>query len=225
MENLITCRPVKPHHLFWKRNCRFTADAGFAADTVLQMQILQTAVTAKQTRDKEFFPHITGETWPDLETWWGLWFYPSVWKSQGILPYFFLSLDCYGGYCQRKLPWVKLHHQLQNLMTISKWKIRISWKTYFNIKERVEPSANKWVAKDLYKFHPLWAIIPYISLIKTFTKELYRNQGHFVYGILVSSAYPSYLGLILLEKVQVVFNSNRYMQSNGSSFPPTLKVH
>lgn len=170
MENLITCRPVKPHHLFWKRNCRFTADAGFAAKQTVFCKCKSYRQQWQNRQETKNFSLISVVKLD--QTWWGLWFYPSVWKSQGILPYFFLSFDCYGGCCQRKLPWVKLHHQLHNLMTISKWKILISWKMYFNIKERVEPSANKWVAKDLYKFHPLWAIIPYISLMKTFTKQL-----------------------------------------------------
>lgn len=151
MENIITCRPVKPHHLFWKRNCRFTADTGFRAK---QCSASANPTDSSGKTDKRQRIFLSYQWWD--QTWWGLWFYPSVWKSQGILPYFFLSLDYCGGYCQRKLPQVKLRHQLHNLMTISKWKINISWKMHFNIKERVKPSANKRVAKDLYKFHPLW---------------------------------------------------------------------
>lgn len=59
---------------------------------------------------------------------------------------------------------------------------------------------------------------PSLDLIENFTKKQYVNQGKLVYHIQISSVYPRYLGCVLLEKVRIAFNLNRYLQSDASLF-------
>lgn len=58
--------------------------------------------------------------------------------------------------------------------------------------------------------------------MENFTKKQYINQGKLVYPIQIASIYPSYLGCILLEKVQIAFKQIPAVR--WFSFCPCWKV-